>query len=183
MIDPLSRRVTALNRTVNRMQSSQILSLSRDLAYATLTSSVNQSLVANAPTFLIWGYDLINSNEDNGISSPISFEYGNSVISIPRQGYYLFNLALTFVQPVPTRIITRLYVNDDVAQSMQQESGGYSNLWDTSNISFSVFLEENDSVQLAVIINTSTDLLATPSNTEFGVSYGPSPILHVVKLV
>lgn len=183
MIDPLVRRTNALTRTVNRMQSSQILSLSRELSYATFTSSTDQTATSGIQTFLVWGSTIRNSTQDNGISLPFEWDAGGSVIKIPRQGYYLFTLGLVFVQPVPTTFITQLYVNDTIEQQTQQPASAWSGLYDTTSTSFSVFLEENDSVQFAIVPDTNTKILSTNPDTLYQIAIGFSPVLHITKVV
>lgn len=183
MIDPLIRRTNALNRSVNRIQSSQILSLSRELSYATFTTSTEQDATSGIQTFLIWGSAIRNSTQDDGISLPFEWDAGGSVIKIPRQGYYLFTLGLVLVQPVPTTFVTQLYVNDELVQQTQQPAGLWSILYETTSTSFSVFLEENDSVQFAIVPNDNTSILSTNPDTLYEVAVGISPVLHITKVV
>jgi hypothetical protein len=177
MIDQSARQLLALTRSVNRIQSAQALSFTNELSYTTLTYSENQEVFGNSWLFLSWGYSLINSDRDNGIEIPISWQDGTPFIFVNRQGFYNANITLSFDKDI-TKSIMRLYVNDVIVQTVQQ-LGGTVNSNGSNSFSFTFFVDEGDIVQFAFSSDEYTQIINIPSD----LSFAGSPILNLVKIV
>ena len=173
MTDPIIRKINALSKSFNRLQSSRTVSYVPSLIYASFTSTEVQYTIPNGLIFLKWGYQIISDVGNDSASDTFGFIESESMIYIPLSGYYNLNVNIA-TDIIPGRVIAYLYMDDLIFQSTTQQgqsTNGFS-------FSFSFFAEQNAMIQIAIKTNINVTILST----EPTVDIPASPMLNIVKI-
>lgn len=179
MSDPIVRRLIANSRSIGQLQSAHTMSFSPNVLYASFKNSETQIPFPNTLYFLIWGYSLLDSEDNLSSSSSFIWSPGSSVIIVPEQGYYAANISLVWdldFFSVPT-VIMNLYVNDVVVQSSSQVASSVSY---GTNFSFLFFAEQNSTVQFAVTVDSQQEIIVTDASMP---TLPDSPVVNIFKVV